>query len=162
MSKLGWKEGQGLGKESQGIAVPLMISKTGDRTGTIAGWNESKEGKIVTTQLQRVVLLKNMVAPGEVDEYLEEETADECSKYGKVLGCRIFEVPSRSDFKIPASEAVRIFVQFESSDSARRAIQNLNGRFFAGRQVSATFFDEDRYVRYDFAPKVEEIRTMDR
>lgn len=39
-----------------------------------------------------VILLTNMVGPGEVDDMLQEETADECSKYGKVERCLIFEV----------------------------------------------------------------------
>ena len=33
-----------------------------------------------------------MVGPGEVDEELEPETAEECEKYGKVARCLIFEV----------------------------------------------------------------------
>ena len=33
-----------------------------------------------------------MVGPGEVDDDLEPETAEECSKYGKVVRCVIFEV----------------------------------------------------------------------
>ncbi len=33
-----------------------------------------------------------MVGPGEVDEDLEPETAEECSKYGEVDKCVIFEV----------------------------------------------------------------------
>ena len=33
-----------------------------------------------------------MVGPGEVDAELEPETAEECSKYGKVNKCVIFEV----------------------------------------------------------------------
>lgn len=33
-----------------------------------------------------------MVGPGEVDEELEPETAEECSKYGEVEKCVIFEV----------------------------------------------------------------------
>jgi len=33
-----------------------------------------------------------MVGPGEVDDELEAETAEECSKYGKVIKCLIFEV----------------------------------------------------------------------
>lgn len=33
-----------------------------------------------------------MVGPGEVDEELEPETAEECSKYGKVIKCVIYEV----------------------------------------------------------------------
>ena len=38
--------------------------------------------------------LQNMVGPGEVDEDLEGETAEECAKYGKVIKCMIFEVIS--------------------------------------------------------------------
>ena len=37
-------------------------------------------------------MLQNMVGPGEVDEDLEPETAEECQKYGKVTKCVIFEV----------------------------------------------------------------------
>lgn len=33
-----------------------------------------------------------MVGPGEVDEELEPETAEECTKYGKVNKCVIYEV----------------------------------------------------------------------
>ena len=37
-------------------------------------------------------VFQNMVGPGEVDEELEPETAEECSKYGKVIKCVIYEV----------------------------------------------------------------------
>lgn len=40
----------------------------------------------------QIVLLRNMVGPGEVDDMLQHETADECGKYGKVERCLIFEV----------------------------------------------------------------------
>lgn len=33
-----------------------------------------------------------MVGPGEVDEELEPETAEEAAKYGKVIKCLIYEV----------------------------------------------------------------------
>lgn len=36
--------------------------------------------------------MQNMVGPGEVDEDLEPETAEECTKYGKVTKVVIFEV----------------------------------------------------------------------
>jgi len=39
-----------------------------------------------------VACAQNMVGPGEVDDELESETAEECSKYGKVVKCLIFEV----------------------------------------------------------------------
>ena len=37
----------------------------------------------------RVVLLRNMVGPGEVDDDLEDEVGMECSKYGNVQVCTI-------------------------------------------------------------------------
>jgi splicing factor 45 len=40
----------------------------------------------------RVLLLRNMVGPGEVDDDLEEEVAEECTKYGEVVRVMIFEV----------------------------------------------------------------------
>jgi hypothetical protein len=40
----------------------------------------------------RVVLLRNMVSPGDVDEGLEDEVAEEVSKFGDVLRVLIFEV----------------------------------------------------------------------
>lgn len=39
-----------------------------------------------------MTLKQNMVGPGEVDKDLEPETAEECTKYGKVIKCVIFEV----------------------------------------------------------------------
>jgi len=39
-----------------------------------------------------VTCVQNMVGPGEVDDELESETAEECGKYGKVVKCLIFEV----------------------------------------------------------------------
>ena len=39
-----------------------------------------------------------MVGPGEVDDDLEPETAEECSKYGKVVKCIIFEVKNLLEY----------------------------------------------------------------
>lgn len=83
-----------------------------------------------------------MVGRGEVDEDLEEETKEECEKYGKVVKCVIFEVRAkkkkgkwwkknasirrgtRKDLlcfqiaEVPDDEAVRIFLEFERVESA--------------------------------------------
>lgn len=40
-----------------------------------------------------------MVGRGEVDEDLEEETKEECEKYGKVVKCVIFEVRARRKWR---------------------------------------------------------------
>ncbi|KAF9998747.1 hypothetical protein BGZ79_007583 [Entomortierella chlamydospora] len=96
-----------------------------------------------------VILLTNMVGPGEVDDTLQEETAGECEKYGSVVRCLIFEVQNG---KVPPEEAVRIFVKFGAIPSAERALRDLDGRFFGGRQVHCQFFDERRFDLLQLAP----------
>ncbi|KAJ3187695.1 hypothetical protein HDU85_006088 [Gaertneriomyces sp. JEL0708] len=95
---------------------------------------------ITQPQLSNVVLLTNMVGAGEVDPDLEQETAEECGRFGKVVRCAVFEVP----YQVPDNESVRIFVEFADSASAARAQAELNGRFFGGRVVQASFYDMDR------------------
>lgn len=66
-----------------------------------------------------MVLLRNMVGPGEVDQDLEPEVKDECNtKYGDVNRVVIYEVPN-----VDHEEAVRIFVEFKRIESA------IKGRF---------------------------------
>lgn len=57
MAKMGWKEGQGLGKQEQGITTPLVAKKTDRRAGVIINASEKKV-KFTPT---RVLLLRNMV-----------------------------------------------------------------------------------------------------
>ncbi|KAF9434621.1 hypothetical protein BGZ76_007699 [Entomortierella beljakovae] len=87
--------------------------------------------------------------PGEVDDTLQEETAGECTKYGSVVRCLIFEVQNG---KVPAEEAVRIFVKFGNITSAEKALKDLDGRFFGGRQVHCQYFDERRFDLLQLAP----------
>lgn len=46
----------------------------------------------VMKNMSKVILLTNMVGPGDVDDELEAETKEECAKYGEVNKCLIFEV----------------------------------------------------------------------
>ncbi|OUM62575.1 hypothetical protein PIROE2DRAFT_61796 [Piromyces sp. E2] len=101
----------------------------------------------------RVVLLTNLVGAGEVDDTLQEETAEECEKYGEVKKCFIFEVKGN----VPDDEAVRIFIEFGKIEEAAKAFGALNGRFFGGRKVKAKYFDENRFAKLDLAPKPGEI-----
>jgi splicing factor 45 len=54
-----------------------------------------------------VVLLTNMVEPGDVDEGLEDEVAEEASKFGEVVRVLIFEVDGDA---VPPDQAVREFL----------------------------------------------------
>ncbi|KAG0625993.1 hypothetical protein M758_2G094200 [Ceratodon purpureus] len=165
MARMGWKEGQGLGKQEQGITVPLMARKTDKRAGVIVNAAQTPAAAVVEKKPAvkgvsisgpptRVVLLRNMVGPGEVDSELEDEISSECSKYGNVTRVLIFEI---TEPNFPATEAVRIFVQFERSEQTTKALVDLDGRFFGGRVVRASFYDEDRFNRNDLAPSPGEV-----
>lgn len=99
-----------------------------------------------------LVLIK--VGPGEVDDDLEGEVAEECTKFGTVTRVLIFEI---TEPNFPHEEAVRIFIQFERSEQATKALIELNGRFFGGRVVRAGFYDEERFGNNELAPMPGEI-----
>ncbi|KAK6932081.1 G-patch domain [Dillenia turbinata] len=66
MAKMGWKEGQGLGKQEQGITTPLMAKRIDRRAGVIVNASETKLEKKVkrvnfSSPPTRVLLLRNMV-----------------------------------------------------------------------------------------------------
>jgi len=77
------------------------------------------------------------------------QVGGECGKYGAVTGVLIFEVTEPG---FPAEQAVRIFVRFDRAEAATRALVDLEGRFFGGRTVRATFFDEGKFERQELAP----------
>ncbi|XP_023210343.1 splicing factor 45-like isoform X2 [Centruroides sculpturatus] len=169
MAKYGFKEGQGLGKQEQGMSQALQVEKTSKRGGKIihekdipkeppspppepppppapVNMNPSESITEIMKNPSKVVLLRNMVGPGEVDDELEPETKEECGKYGEVVKCLIFEIAA-SD--IPEEEAVRIFIEFKRLESAIKAVVDLNGRYFGGRIVRAGFYDQDRFKRLE-------------
>ncbi|XP_032896061.1 splicing factor 45 isoform X1 [Amblyraja radiata] len=158
MQKYGFREGQGLGKHEQGLSTALSVEKTSKRGGKIIVGDSAEkvemppaskksEANPLTEILKnptKVVLLRNMVGPGEVDDDLEGETKEECEKYGKVTKCVIFEIPSAPD-----DEAVRIFIEFERVESAIKALVDLNTRYFGGRVVKACFYNLDKFRQLD-------------
>merc|ERR1719211_40508 len=105
--------------------------------------------KLMRTQSESVVtVLRNMVTPEEVDEELQEEISDECSKYGEVERVIIYQERQSEDDD--AEVIVKIFVEFKESKAAKGAKAALNGRFFGGRIVSADIYDQDLYDHNDF------------
>lgn len=67
-----------------------------------------------------VLLLLNMV-PGreKIDDDLDKETAEECSKFGIVKECIVYPITNPN---VPENEAVRIFVSFSDISSAINGI----------------------------------------
>ncbi|EFX76609.1 hypothetical protein DAPPUDRAFT_306107 [Daphnia pulex] len=162
MAKYGFKEGQGLGRQQQGIAAALQVEKTSKRGGRIINEKEimpppppvvsptaAPKAELTIADIMKnpskVIYLRNMVGPGEVDSDLEPEVREECqTKYGDVNKVVIFEVPNAEE-----EEAVRIFVEFKRMEAAIKAVIDLNGRFFAGRQVKAGFYDVERFLKME-------------
>jgi len=97
----------------------------------------------------RVVCLKNMVGHEDVDEDLQEEIEEECSKYGEVDNVIIYQERQSED--PDADILVKIFVEFRQSSQAKAARDTLNGRFFGGRTVRAELYDPILFEEQDFS-----------
>lgn len=105
--------------------------------------------KLMRPTESHVMVLKNMVGPEDVDEDLENEVTDECSKYGKVEHVIIYqEKQSEED---DAEVIVKIFVQFSSPEEMKKATASLNGRFFAGRSIQAVSYDQNLFDANDLS-----------
>ncbi|KAL3277262.1 hypothetical protein HHI36_012613 [Cryptolaemus montrouzieri] len=97
----------------------------------------------------RVVILRNMVGPEEVDETLEEEIQEECSKFGAVERVIVYnEVQSEGN---DDDVIVKIFVEFLGTKEAEAARDALNGRYFGGRMVRASLYDQTLFDHSDFS-----------
>lgn len=189
MAKMGYKQGQGLGKNQQGIATALQVEKTSRNSGVIIANNAnivtnlneeefvmpvppaqlaaaataSNQSQESITELMKnptkVIMLRNMVGRGEVDPELEPEVREECSKFGEVTSCMIYELNEGllngkrlqciRSMQAPDDQAVRIFVEFSRVESAIKAIVDLNGRYFGGRVVKGVFYNLDKFKKME-------------
>ncbi|KTW26337.1 hypothetical protein T552_02822 [Pneumocystis carinii B80] len=89
----------------------------------------------------RCVLLKNMFNPQEESgdnwvRELEDDVKAECeNKYGKVLHIHVEE-----------NSPGEVYIKFDNVVAGERAIQGLNGRWFGGRTISASFLIDAVYT----------------
>jgi len=97
----------------------------------------------------KVVCLRNMVGHEDVDESLQDEIEDECSKFGDVDNVIIYQ--ERQSEEADAEIIVKIFVEFQNPLGAKAAKDSLNGRFFGGRHVRADIYDQVMYEEQDFS-----------
>jgi RNA recognition motif-containing protein len=76
------------------------------------------------------------------DAEICEDVQDECSKFGKVVELK---VPRPTGGSRQSAGVGKIFVKFDSVESATKALTALAGRKFADRTVVSTYFPEVRY-----------------
>lgn len=85
----------------------------------------------------RLIVLSNMVAPGEVDDELPDEVKEECENT-----CGPVEVVKVQDALLPSWPQVRVFVLFKQSEHAAKASALFHGRKFGERKISAHLASE--------------------
>lgn len=158
MAKYGWSEGQGLGRQGVGIVNPLTAERSDGKIGNIVNDNTKVEEDLESLgAISKLIVLTNMASAIDdtVDEEeLQQETGEECDKYGKVERCAVFRIPvpigqrlgmegqEQGGEVLPEHvPLVRIFVVFADEGAATRAVQDLRGRYFGGRQIWAKFWD---------------------
>lgn len=105
--------------------------------------------KLMRQQQSRVMVLKNMVGPEDLDDELEAEVTDECGKYGMVNRVIIYQ--EKQSEEEDAEVIVKIFVEFHDLAEVEKACASLNGRYFGGRIVQAEKYDQDLFASNDLS-----------
>ncbi|XP_056645556.1 poly(U)-binding-splicing factor half pint isoform X1 [Diorhabda sublineata] len=98
----------------------------------------------------RIVILRNMVGPEDVDDMLQEEIQEECSKFGSVERVIIYN-EKQSEEDDDSDVIVKIFVEFTETTASEKARDALNGRYFGGRLVQASLYDQTLFDHSDFS-----------
>ncbi|XP_073488477.1 poly(U)-binding-splicing factor PUF60 isoform X2 [Aquarana catesbeiana] len=105
--------------------------------------------KLMRKQESTVMVLRNMVDPRDIDDDLEGEVTEECGKFGAVNRVIIYQ--EKQGEEEDAEIIVKIFVEFSMASETHKAIQALNGRWFAGRKVVAEVYDQERFDNSDLS-----------
>ncbi|KAI0692793.1 hypothetical protein BC835DRAFT_1416350 [Cytidiella melzeri] len=107
------------------------------RTDSAPVYQEAVARPNIPSAMQsKSVLLKNMFDPEEEtepdwDKELAEDCKAELDKYGRV-----------QFLKVEKESQGEIYVKYDNVESAKKAIDALNGRWFGGRQASAAFISD--------------------
>ena len=105
--------------------------------------------KLMRKSESNVIILRNMVGVDGVDQYLQEDITEECSRYGTVEHLIIYQ--EKQSEEEDAEIIVKIFVEFSKTSEAESARDALNGRYFAGRLVKADLYDKNLYDHNDLS-----------
>lgn len=99
------------------------------------------------SEVTRILQLLNMVTPEELmdnDDYEEicDDVREECSKYGEIVEIK---VPRPVGGSRQSAGVGKIFVKYDTPESATKALKALAGRKFADRTVVTTYFPEENF-----------------
>jgi len=99
------------------------------------------------TAASRCVILRNMVSYSDtLDQGLQSEISEECSKYGELERVVIFqEHDDTKGDKNDDNTTVKIFILYNNFTGSQMAVKALNGRYFAGKQIQAQYYDENQF-----------------
>ena len=86
-------------------------------------------------QLLNMVTLDELLNDEDYEEIMED-VSEECAKFGKILGMKI---PRRGH------GAGKIFIKYDTAESATTALKALAGRKFSDRTVVASYFGVENF-----------------
>ncbi|EPZ32674.1 RNA-binding domain-containing protein [Rozella allomycis CSF55] len=117
-------------KEVQRVYIPRGVLRAAQSLAKNIDQDADASGNVKP----RIVMLENMITE-EPDRELEEEIKLECKKFGSLENVKF------SKFKT----SYRIFLEYVDHESAKKAQEALNGRFFGGQQIVASFYSLKAY-----------------
>jgi hypothetical protein len=138
-------------KASTADSAPVVsVAQTGD-TPSLVSPPVSRRSLLITSP-SCVLLLLNMAGQSggaAVDiAGLAREVEEECARYGAVRRCVVHR-PSPSDAASLGDGSdcggLWTLVQFGAQEHAIKALRDLNGRFFDGQRISASFYPEEKF-----------------
>jgi hypothetical protein len=146
---IGSGTGLRLGGASQQLLQMRMRGAVGDKDAGLARVSAPvmKSGTTMSTpvlkQPSRVICLYNMVVASELSDPAEyqdiyADVMEECSKFGGVTKLLI---PRPTGRKQQDVDVGKIYVEYDTTQSAMNAIQVLHGRTFAGRAVICMYIN---------------------
>ena len=107
--------------------------------------------------LEQLLTAASAADPNELHE-TRMETGHECSKWGALLRVHCVSAFDEEMQPVPEHIAGRIFVEFEQPDAAAECARAMDGRFFDGRRVSASFYPVQAFLNGDFSLEGAEIQ----
>jgi RNA-binding protein 39 len=140
-------ENGGLGRVSRVELMAKLASNRADiqfpgqqQASANRGVDSGLVAKAPAPQPTRNCLLRNMFDPlnetePDWDQEIKADVLDECQRFGPVKHLHVDKT----------SPDGKVYLRFDSVDSCRAAVQALNGRWFAKKQINATFIVDGIY-----------------